>query len=490
MNDLAVIALTRWERQQLAAIWQFFPFRAGSRWHYLYAGQEDSEELPEHPAFLPQAFSGADPVAAMEEFVATAGITELCFASLGTQQRWARATGTSSITLYESAGLSLADLSTLDEGFTARIDELCRALDRHPAILRAEVPILGSPKDGSIYVDFDAYRRACYGELLCTRNHDLVSAVCHSSLASFTVRHHWRGRQALNLALDEEKVDFLAALNRLRQAGAEAAENTDGNSPGTPSAYQASYSLFAQYYDSYMSHVNYEQWVDLILSWHKRVTRTAPKRILELACGTANASEILVFRGFEVDACDLSPYMLHIAESKPFKPSLFLNSLTDPIPGGGYDLVFCLFDSFNYLVKKAEAAQLLTNAYAALNPGGTFIFDISTLHNSLENFCDTTSFNRVRDGYLIQISSYEPLTYRQITHFFLFRKNLNAYERFEERHVQRVYRTSELIELCAASKLQLKAIFAPDTRPNLLSRDGNDLDNRYFRLFFLLQKPL
>lgn len=251
----------------------------------------------------------------------------------------------------------------------------------------------------------------------------------------------------------------------------------------------SSYSLFAQYYDSYMSHVDYEQWVDLILSWHKRIAGAAPKRILELACGTANAAEILVFRGFEVDACDNSPYMLHMAAGKPFKPSLFLNSLTDPIPRDGYDLIFCLFDSFNYLTKKAEAALLLKNVYKALKPGGTFIFDISTLHNSLENFCDTTSFTRVRDGYLIQISSFEPLAYRQITHFFLFRKDLGTYERFEERHVQKVYRTPEVVDLCAKSNLQLKAIFAPETRPNLLSRDGNDLDNRYYRLFFLLQKP-
>ncbi len=490
MNCLAVIALNRWERQQLASVWKFFPFGGGPRWFYLYTGPDCSPTLPQHPSFHPKAFSGKDPVAAMVNFVRSEGVEILCFASLSTEQAWARATGETAITLYESAGLALADLGTLEGDFTARIDALCQALDRHPAILRAEAETLGQPKDGSVYKDFDAFHRAGYGELLCTRNHDLVSAVCHSSLNSFTVRHHWRGRQALNLALDVEKVDFLAALNRLLLAGAKGGEIAPECRPGNPSAYQSSYSLFAQYYDSYMSHVNYEQWVDLILSWHRRVTRNAPQRILELACGTANASEILVFRGFEVDACDLSPYMLHIAESKPFKPSLFLNSLTDPIPGGGYDLIFCLFDSFNYLLKKAEAAQLLTNAYDALNPGGTFIFDISTLHNSLENFCDTTSFNRVRDGYLIQISSYEPLTYRQITHFFLFRKKLNAYERFEERHVQRVYRTAELVELCAASKLQLKAIFAPDTRPNLLSRNSNDLDDRYFRLFFLLQKPL
>lgn len=489
MNSLAVIALNQFERQQLAALWKFFPFGGELRWFYLYTGREDLEELPAHPSFLPKAFSGQDPIGEMREFIRSEEIQNLCFASLSTESQFNQKTASPLITLYDSASLSVADLSTLKDGFSGRISELCLALDRPPAILRSEAETMGVPKDASIYADFDSFRRACYGELLCTGNRDLVSAVCHSHPAAFTIRHFGENLQALNLVLNEESADFLAALNRLRQAGANALQSGPGNRAGVPSAYQASYSLFAQYYDSYMSHVSYEQWVDLILSWHKRFAGQAPKRILEHACGTANAAEILVFRGYEVEACDISPYMLHVADDKPFKPALFLNSLTEPIPRGEYDLIFCLFDSFNYLTKKAEVGQLLKNVYKALNPGGTFIFDISTLNNSLENFCDTTSFSRVRDGYLIQISSYELLTYRQITHFFLFRKNLNSYDRYEERHVQRVYRTQELVELCAASKLQLKAIFTPDTRPNLLNRDGNDLDNRYARLFFLLQKP-
>lgn len=490
MESLAVIALNRWERQQLAAVWKFFPFAGDLRWFYLYTGPDCSADLPVHPSCIPQAFPGRGAIPAMRAFLRSEGITQLCFASLGTEQFWSRETGLPAITLHRSPSLAVADLGALAEPLPGRVEELCRALNFHPAILRSEADILEALPDTSVYADFASFRRSGFGELLCTRNRDLVSAVCHGDLAAFSISHFGEGWQAANLALDSEKFDYLTALNRLRQAGAEAAEPASPRKADNLPAYQHSYSLFAQYYDSYMSHVNYEQWVDLILSWHKRMGREAPKRVLELACGTANASEILVFRGYEVDACDFSPYMLHMADAKPFKPSLFLNSLTDPIPGGGYDLIFCLFDSFNYLVKKAEAAQLLKNAYAALNPGGTFIFDISTLHNSLENFCDTTSFHRVRDGYLTQISTYEPLTNRQITHFFLFRKNLNSYDRFEERHVQRVFRTSELVELAAASKLQLKAIFAPETRPNLLNRDGNDLDNRYFRLFFLLQKPL
>ena len=489
MNKIAVISLHSWERQQLAAIWRFFPFDDLTGWFHLCTGPDSAEDLPSHPTFTAKAFSGKDPLSAMLKYLHEEGITDFCFASFASERLWGRATDSPSATVFLGGNLCVADLSQLGDGPASRVEEICQALELHPAILRSEAECLGIPANSSLYVDFGAFRRDSNGELLCTQNRDLVAAICHSHPASFNLLHFRPGQQASNLGLEEDHTDYLSTLNRLRQAAVNAQAKTAERRSGLPSANQASYSLFAQYYDSYMSHVNYEQWVDLILSWHKRVAGAAPKRILELACGTANASEILVFRGLKVDACDISPYMLHVADSKPFKPSLFLNALTDPIPEGGYDLIFCLFDSFNYLVKKSEAAQLLKNAFQALNPGGTFIFDISTLRNSLENFADNTSFTRVRDGYLVQISSFEPLTYRQITHFFLFRTKFDAYDRFEERHVQRVYRTSELVELCAASKLELRAIFAPETRPNLLTRDPDDLDNRYFRLFFMLQKP-
>ncbi len=124
----------------------------------------------------------------------------------------------------------------------------------------------------------------------------------------------------------------------------------------------------------------------------------------------------------------------------------------------------------------------------ALRPGGVFIFDISTLLNSLENFNETTSLTRVRDGYLIHNSNYEILSNRQITSFTLFRRNNLSFERLEEKHSQRVYRSPELAEMISSSPLKLKAIHAPEMRTNLLSKLGSDIDNRYFRLFFVLQK--
>ncbi|MGC9362370.1 MAG: class I SAM-dependent DNA methyltransferase, partial [Candidatus Syntrophosphaera sp.] len=258
---------------------------------------------------------------------------------------------------------------------------------------------------------------------------------------------------------------------------------------GTAPAFNPVYSLFAEYYDNYMSHVNYEDWVQVMLGWYKRFSRRPAKKVLELACGTASASEILVFKGLEVEACDNSPYMLHVADRKIFKPNLFLCSLTDPLPQKGYDFIFCLFDSVNYLTRKADIKTLLKNVANALRPGGIFIFDISTLLNSLENFSDRYSVSRVRDGYLTQISTFEILSHRQITQFILFRKTLLGWEKSEERHVQRVYRTPELMEIISASELEARAIFSTQMRTNLIHKLGDEIDNRYFRLFFLAQKP-
>ncbi|MCK4311139.1 MAG: 4-hydroxythreonine-4-phosphate dehydrogenase PdxA, partial [Candidatus Cloacimonetes bacterium] len=70
------------------------------------------------------------------------------------------------------------------------------------------------------------------------------------------------------------------------------------------------YSLFAKYYDKYMSHVSYDKWVNFLLKQFSKSHNENPKRVLELACGTANISNRLVKKGLHVDASDISEEML------------------------------------------------------------------------------------------------------------------------------------------------------------------------------------
>lgn len=43
-----------------------------------------------------------------------------------------------------------------------------------------------------------------------------------------------------------------------------------------------------------------------------------------------------------------------------------------------FDVIFCVFDSINHLLKFSQWESMFKHSYAHLNDGGTLIFDINT----------------------------------------------------------------------------------------------------------------
>lgn len=251
----------------------------------------------------------------------------------------------------------------------------------------------------------------------------------------------------------------------------------------------SSYGFFAEFYDRYMAHVDYGEWIDMILSWAKRFMHSTPKIALEAACGTANISEQLVFKGMEVDGFDNSPFMLYEANKKSFKPNLYLASLTDaPRKESHYELVLCLFDSINYLLKKEEVEKTIHNAWLALQPGGLFVFDISTIYNSRNNFYDEINNHQFEDATIVQHAYFDEVRLRQRSFLSLYRRKGTAHVLSQEEHCQRVYYHREIMSLLKDCPLELKGIFSTEVRGNLINRKQQDLDLRYPRLFYMLQK--
>lgn len=495
MTHLALIALNPAEHQHLRELWEFYPFQADLHYHYLYFQADAESAAPASPNLTVKGYSGdrETAIASIHSYLKEEKISQLCFASFSSYQLWQQALNLSSLTIFYDGKHNLADLSFLPPNAGQNeLRALLSLLKVRPAVLDQESENLALAEDCLRYPDYPSFRDAKSPALLLTRNNALCSAVYASNPAQYTIFHLQQNALYTNLGLAERQADFILTLNRLQSAAAGKPQDWTNSLPETldlaAGAQLHSYSFFAEYYDNYMSHVNYEDWVNLMLGWYRRFTKAPLERILELACGTANASEILVFRGFTVDACDNSPFMLHIAAAKPFKPKLYLASMLDPIPRGGYDLIFCLFDSINYLTQKTDIKLMLDQVHAALRPGGIFIFDISTLMNSLQNFNDTISYSRVKDGYIVHTSDYEVISNKQISLLTLYRKNGNCYNRFEERHVQRVYRSHELVDLIEASPLKLKAVHSPELRTNLYARHNTTIDSQYARLFYILQK--
>lgn len=488
MKHIAVIALTESEHTLLLQLWKFFPQPEGLVFHHLYPS---SGTPPEKQAgflsYHPLHGNEREQVENARACLAKHKISLLVFAGAVSYRVWTSCRQEQEIDILVLGRRAVANLSRVNQDSLST--EISRLQTKATAcILESEATRLAPLPGVRIMADYQSWQTAQPPSLLLTQNGELCALILREEHANCLVLHPWEDRFCLDLGIDCDNPDFEDSLNRLLTA-----QTIDPKHifPEAGQAYLSaprSYSFFAKYYDAYMFHVNYEQWLNMMLVWYRRFAKGSLKRVLELACGTANASEILVVRGLEVDACDSSPHMLQVADSKPCKPNLYLASLTDPIPGRDYDLIFCLFDSINYLALKAEIKTLLDNCAAALRPGGIFIFDISTLMNSLQNFNESVAYTKVEDGYIIHASDYESLSRMQLTHLTLFRRNGNLFSRFEERHQQRVYSSRELVELIDSSSLTLRGVFSPENRNNLHSRRNGSIDMRYARLFYLLQK--
>ncbi len=247
------------------------------------------------------------------------------------------------------------------------------------------------------------------------------------------------------------------------------------------------YSVFAKYYDNFMDHVNYDEWINFVLNQYNKKFKKSPQSILELGCGTGNISTRLVKKGLNVDAADVSPEMLKIASQKPFKPKLFRADVLSPIKKK-YDFILLLFDSMNYLLKDDEIGQLFENVQQSLTNDGMFIFDISTKKNCEKNFDGFIDIKDSEDEYIVHQSDLDYSSNIQTTKLTFFLKKGYLFTREDEIHKQKIYKVKEIISLISRSNLNLIGIYCIEKEDNLLRKDSVTLDNLFTRLFFVLEK--
>ncbi|MDO9576712.1 MAG: 4-hydroxythreonine-4-phosphate dehydrogenase PdxA [Candidatus Cloacimonadales bacterium] len=251
---------------------------------------------------------------------------------------------------------------------------------------------------------------------------------------------------------------------------------------------EVNYTKFAKYYDQYMAHVNYEDWINFILMQFSKKFKRNPKHVLELACGTGNISCLLVKKGLKVDASDISEEMIKIAAQKPFHPNLMLQNMTSLLPVGKYELILLLFDSLNYLNHSQEILKMLKNIYSALLEKGLFIFDITTPKNCEQNFDGFVNLEDSENEYLIHQSDYDQKRHIQTTHLTFFLKKGFLFERFDEVHNQKIYLVEDIVNYIKKTKFKIRGIHSIGFKENLKNTDLRTLDQNFSRLFFVLEK--
>lgn len=135
-----------------------------------------------------------------------------------------------------------------------------------------------------------------------------------------------------------------------------------------------SYEVFAPFYDAVQGdRAEHAAYLGSLIERHHPRAKT----VLELGCGTG--SVLLQLRSrFEVAGVDLSERMIEVAKQKVPEARFFHEDMTRLRLDEAFDVVLCVYDSINHLLRFEEWEAVFDRAREHLGDRGIFIFDINT----------------------------------------------------------------------------------------------------------------
>lgn len=210
------------------------------------------------------------------------------------------------------------------------------------------------------------------------------------------------------------------------------------------------YENFAQIYDTLMDEVDYEKWAEYLHHIIKSKGIT-PNYVLDLACGTGNITIPMSRIGYNLWGIDASEQMLSIAENKARmygeKIRFLRQDMRNLTLTRKFDAALCACDGINYITDKNELTKVFQGVNKILNPGGIFIFDISSFHK-LKRIIGDNTFIEEKNGVFYSWENEFDVNSSIVTmrlNFFV--PDGTLYRRIEEIHIQKAYKIEEIYEI-------------------------------------------
>lgn len=207
----------------------------------------------------------------------------------------------------------------------------------------------------------------------------------------------------------------------------------------------APYTRLADVYDALMSDVAYDDWfVFLVREATRRGFAGGP--LLDLACGTGNATRPAVVRGFDVEGLDRAPAMLAVARARLPDVTFHEGDATALALPRRYALIYSVFDALNNLLDDAAFLATARGVHAHLVPGGVFAFDANT-RAGLRDLWGGRAEGWADDVYYRWTHHYDP-----VTDLATVEAHCDGPEGpFTEVHVERPYDPGDLRRLLRAA---------------------------------------
>ena len=210
-----------------------------------------------------------------------------------------------------------------------------------------------------------------------------------------------------------------------------------------------SYTGFAYLYDMFMDNIPYKKWYaylkELLLKYNIN-----DGIILDLGCGTGTITKMLAGDGYDMIGVDNSEEMLQVAMEKSADGEqnilYLLQDMREFELYGTVAAIISICDSMNYITEYKDLVQVFRLANNYLDPGGLFIFDMTTAakYKSIGNSVITD--NRDEGSFIWENTYYDDKKINQydLTIFARIDEETNLYERYDETHIQRVYEIDEV----------------------------------------------
>lgn len=138
------------------------------------------------------------------------------------------------------------------------------------------------------------------------------------------------------------------------------------------------YEALATFYDHLIDDDFYTSYVARI---EESLGTLNGKTIYDLGCGTGRLGALCLEKGASVGGIDLSERMIEEARREVPTGSWAVGKMQDvQLPSASYDVIVSTLDAVNYIESLDDVRQLFERVYEGLVRGGTFFFDIHSLH--------------------------------------------------------------------------------------------------------------
>ena len=243
------------------------------------------------------------------------------------------------------------------------------------------------------------------------------------------------------------------------------------------------YSGFAKVYDRLMEDVPYDKWIENIKKLIGEIN-LKPQNVLELACGTGTLSLKISKMGYNVTGIDISEEMLSVAKNKALQERQridFLNQdISDFQVSRKFDLIISLCDGINYIIEKKDIENLFRKVYQSLSEDGIFIFDISSYYK-LKNILGNNNISQAdEDLAFIWENYYDDESDILEFDLSIFIEENGIYKRYNEEHIQKAYKISDLEKIYQEKFVALK----------IFDENFQKISEETERIFFALKKKI